>query len=219
MAADARRTTHPIQHPIADESEAMAAFDDITYIKGQAFIRMLESYLGEDAFRAGIRSYMAAHAYSNATTADLWQALTAASGQEVAAIASAYTEQGGVPLERHPRGQRRHAPARVRVGRVHSRRGPRPGRPRGPRRRDCHAPLARAVPARVEPPMTEVAPALDPGDASDQNGRPAEAAPLPCRTRSLGEHGENRRTGGRRPVSEWADAERRGGAGLSEEDA
>jgi aminopeptidase N len=98
MNADSRRTTHPIQHPIADESEAMAAFDGITYIKGQSFIRMLESYLGEETFRAGIRRYMAAHAYSSATTADLWQALTAASDQPVAAIASAFTERAGVPL-------------------------------------------------------------------------------------------------------------------------
>ena len=98
MAEDARRTTHPIQQPIANETEAMAAFDAITYNKGQAFIRMLESYLGEDAFRAGIRAYMKQHAYSNATTADLWNALAAASGKPVAAIAAAYTEQPGVPL-------------------------------------------------------------------------------------------------------------------------
>jgi aminopeptidase N len=98
MSADARRTTHPIQQPIADESEAMAVFDGITYMKGQAFIRMLENYLGEETFRAGIRGYMQAHAFSNATTADLWQALEAASGQPVAAIAAAYTEQAGVPL-------------------------------------------------------------------------------------------------------------------------
>ena len=75
MALDARRTSHPIQQPVANESEAMAAFDGITYNKGQALIRMLESYLGEDAFRAGIRTYMAAHAYGNTTTADLWRAL------------------------------------------------------------------------------------------------------------------------------------------------
>ena len=75
MALDARRTSHPIQQPVADESEAMAAFDGITYSKGQALIRMLESYLGEQAFRDGIRRYMAAHAYGNTTTADLWQAL------------------------------------------------------------------------------------------------------------------------------------------------
>ena len=98
MSADAKRTTHPIQQPVADESEAMAIFDGITYSKGQAFIRMLENYLGEETFRAGIRRYMQAHAFSNATTADLWQALEAASGQPVAAIAAAYTEQAGVPL-------------------------------------------------------------------------------------------------------------------------
>jgi aminopeptidase N len=98
MELDARRTSHPIQQPVANETEAMAAFDGITYSKGQALIRMLESYLGEQAFRDGIRKYMAAHAYGNATTADLWQALEAAAGKPVAAIASTFTEQAGVPL-------------------------------------------------------------------------------------------------------------------------
>jgi aminopeptidase N len=98
MDDDARSTTHPIQQPVANESEAMAAFDAITYNKGQAFIRMLESYLGEDVFRDGIRRYMRDHAFGSATTADLWQALEAASGKPVAGIASAFTEQPGVPL-------------------------------------------------------------------------------------------------------------------------
>src|SRR5262249_18450448 len=75
-----------------------AAFDSITYAKGQAIIRMVESYLGEDAFRAGIRAYMKQHAYSNTTTADLWSALQAASGKPVTAVAAGFTEQGGVPL-------------------------------------------------------------------------------------------------------------------------
>ena len=56
MALDARRTSHPIQQKVNDESEAMTAFDGITYNKGQAFIRMLESYLGENAFRDGLRT-------------------------------------------------------------------------------------------------------------------------------------------------------------------
>ncbi len=98
MALDARRTSHPIQQTVADESVAMTAFDAITYNKGQAFIRMLENYLGADAFRDGIRRYMAAHAYGNATTADLWQALEAATGKPVASIAASFTEQEGVPL-------------------------------------------------------------------------------------------------------------------------
>jgi aminopeptidase N len=63
MEGDARSTTHPIQQRIATEAEANSAFDDITYKKGQSFLRMLESYLGEDVFRDGIRRYIAAHEF------------------------------------------------------------------------------------------------------------------------------------------------------------
>lgn len=98
MESDARSTTHPIQQPIANEAEASSAFDDITYRKGMSFIRMLESFLGEDVFRDGIRKYMAAHKYSNATTADLWNALSEASGKPVVEIAAAWTQQPGFPV-------------------------------------------------------------------------------------------------------------------------
>ena len=98
MEGDARATTHPIQQPIASEGEANNAFDDITYKKGQSFLRMLESYLGEEPFRDGIRRYIQAHQYSNSTTADLWNALDSASGKPVTEIAAAWTEQPGFPL-------------------------------------------------------------------------------------------------------------------------
>ncbi len=98
MTLDARRTSHPIQQAVADQSEANTAFDGITYNKGQALIRMIESYLGDQAFRDGIRTYMAAHAYGNTTTADLWQALEGAAGKPVTGIAASFTEQAGVPL-------------------------------------------------------------------------------------------------------------------------
>ncbi|HEY4282926.1 MAG TPA: M1 family metallopeptidase [Chthoniobacterales bacterium] len=98
MEGDARSTTHPIQQPVATEAEADSAFDDITYQKGQSFIRMLESFLGEEPFRDGIRSYVAAHKYSNSTTADLWSALSEASGKPVNEIAAGWTEQPGFPV-------------------------------------------------------------------------------------------------------------------------
>jgi aminopeptidase N len=59
---------------------------------------MLESFLGENVFRDGIRKYIAAHKYSNTTTADLWQALTEASGKPIGEIAPGWTEQPGFPL-------------------------------------------------------------------------------------------------------------------------
>ena len=98
MEGDARSTTHPIQQPIATEAEANGAFDDITYKKGQSFLRMLESFLGEDVFREGIRQYIAKHKYSNSTTADLWDALSEASKKPVGEIAAGWTEQPGFPV-------------------------------------------------------------------------------------------------------------------------
>ena len=98
MEGDARSTTHPIQQRIETEAEANSAFDDITYKKGQSFLRMLESFLGEEVFRDGIRRYIAAHKYSNTTTADLWNALSEASNKSVGEIAAGWTEQPGFPV-------------------------------------------------------------------------------------------------------------------------
>src|SRR5256885_9705767 len=98
MEGDARATTHAIQQKVATEAEATSAFDDITYKKGQSFLRMLESFLGEEAFRDGIRRYIEAHKYSNSTTADLWNALGEASGKPVVEIAAGWTEQPGFPV-------------------------------------------------------------------------------------------------------------------------
>ncbi len=98
MSVDAWRTTHPIQQPVADESQANDAFDYITYQKGQSFLRMLENFLGESAFRKGIHQYLSDHEYSNTTTADLWNALAKASGQPVKKMAAGWTEQPGFPV-------------------------------------------------------------------------------------------------------------------------
>ena len=98
MALDARPSTHPVRQSITKESEAESAFDDITYEKGAAFLRMLEDHLGEAAFRDGVRRYVARHRGSNTTAADLWAALGAASGRPVAEIASAWIEAPGFPL-------------------------------------------------------------------------------------------------------------------------
>jgi len=104
MEGDARSTTHPIHQPVANEAEAGSAFDDIAYRKGLSFITMLESFLGEEVFRDGIRKYMAAHKLSNTTTADLWNSLSEASGKPVSKIAAAWTEQPGFPVVKVARG-------------------------------------------------------------------------------------------------------------------
>jgi aminopeptidase N len=98
MRRDSLRTTHPILQPVTNENQANDAFDDITYIKGQSFLRMLENYLGEGPFREGLRIYMSKHRYSSTTTADLWAALDKASGKPVSALSAGWTEQPGLPV-------------------------------------------------------------------------------------------------------------------------
>jgi aminopeptidase N len=99
MAADARVSAHAIEQHVTDELQAVNAFDEqITYDKGQAVLRMLEAHLGSDTFRAGVRRLVKERAYSNASTADLWNALSAASGRDVGAVAASWTQQPGFPL-------------------------------------------------------------------------------------------------------------------------
>ncbi len=98
MLLDARPSSHPVIVPIADVEQANQAFDQITYQKGYAVIRMMEEYVGEDGFRAGVRAYMRQHAYGNTVSAQLWDAVEAASGRQARAVADDFTRQQGVPL-------------------------------------------------------------------------------------------------------------------------
>ena len=98
MLLDARAGSHPIVQRISNVSQAEQAFDAITYKKGEAVIRMLETYAGADAWRDGVRAYLAEHAYGNATSEDLWRAIDKAAGKPVSVVARDFTTQPGVPL-------------------------------------------------------------------------------------------------------------------------
>ena len=73
MARDALATTHPVVQHVETVEQASQAFDAITYEKGEAVIRMLEGYVGADAWRAGVRRYIQSHAYGNTVSDDLWR--------------------------------------------------------------------------------------------------------------------------------------------------
>lgn len=73
-------------------------FDLLTYQKGGAVLRMLEQYLGAEAFRKGIGHYLRSHAYGNTETGDLWDALETTSGEPVRSIMDSWIWQGGHPM-------------------------------------------------------------------------------------------------------------------------
>ena len=98
FAVDSLASTRPVEYPVRSPEEAEGMFDVLTYQKGASVLRMLEQYLGADGFRSGIRRYLAAHAYANAETTDLWDAIEEATGEPVRRIMDAWIFQGGYPL-------------------------------------------------------------------------------------------------------------------------
>ena len=73
-------------------------FDLLTYEKGGAVLRMLEQHMGSDAFAKGVALYLNKHAYENAETTDLWDALETSSGEPVRAMMDTWIFQGGHPI-------------------------------------------------------------------------------------------------------------------------
>jgi len=95
---DALASTRPIEFEVISPADAEGMYDILTYEKGAAVVRMLEQYLGDDQFQAGVRLYLERHSYGNTETTDLWDALEEATGQPVRALADTWIFQGGFPL-------------------------------------------------------------------------------------------------------------------------
>lgn len=95
-ATDSVQSVHvAVNHP----DEINTLFDPaIVYAKGSRLMHMLRRWLGDDDFRAGLKIYFEKHQYSNTIGHDLWDALSEASGKDVAAFMDAWLEQPGYPV-------------------------------------------------------------------------------------------------------------------------
>jgi Peptidase family M1 domain len=87
-------TTRKIRQPIASDDDIANAFDDITWQKGAAVIRMFENWPGAAKFRAGVQQYLQENADGNATVTQFVSAV----GQDVAPAFSTYLDQAGAPV-------------------------------------------------------------------------------------------------------------------------
>ena len=98
MHLDAVKTTHPVHAHVKKVEEAAHNFDAISYNKGASILRMLESYVGEEAFRKGVSDYLRKFSYSNATGHDLWESLGEASNLPVTEVAKEWLTRPGFPV-------------------------------------------------------------------------------------------------------------------------
>lgn len=98
LKLDALENTHPIEVEVRHPDEIRTIFDAISYEKGASVLLMLHDYLGDEAFRDGLRLYLKRHAYSNTDTVDLWAALEEISGRPIKEFMGAWTSQSGYPI-------------------------------------------------------------------------------------------------------------------------
>jgi aminopeptidase N/puromycin-sensitive aminopeptidase len=95
---DSLANTRPIHQAAETPAEIQELFDGIAYGKAAAVLRMLESYLGEETFRAGVNAYLQQHRYANATAGDFWDAQAKTSKKPVDSIMPTWVKQPGVPI-------------------------------------------------------------------------------------------------------------------------
>lgn len=98
LSLDALSNTHPVEVPIHHPGEISEIFDKISYSKGASIIRMLANYIGETAFRDGLRYYLKKHSYKNTETVHLWEAFEKVSKKPIRKLMAGFTLQPGFPV-------------------------------------------------------------------------------------------------------------------------
>jgi aminopeptidase N len=97
LGIDALKSTRAIRIKVDTPEEINEVFDAIAYEKTAAVLRMIEKYVGPDAFRKGVASYLKKYAYSNAAGEDFWSEVARVTGKPVDRIMRSFVDQVGAP--------------------------------------------------------------------------------------------------------------------------
>jgi aminopeptidase N len=96
-AVDRTAGANPIRQPLANLEEAGQLYGAIIYQKAPIVMRQLEMMLGAAALRDGLREYLKAHAFGNATWTDLIQLLDRRTPENLARWSRAWVDERGRP--------------------------------------------------------------------------------------------------------------------------
>jgi aminopeptidase N len=98
MGLDTLASTRAIRTKVETPDEINEVFDPIAYEKTGSVLAMIEAYVGPEAFRRGVSSYLKRFAYSNASGEDFWAEMTRVTGKPVDQILRSFVDQPGIPL-------------------------------------------------------------------------------------------------------------------------
>ncbi len=95
-AAERSPSTHPVAgSPAPDALSALQNFDGISYAKGASVLRQLIAHIGDEAFLAGARDHLGAHAFGNGELAEFLDAMGRAAGRDLGDWAQAWLRTAG----------------------------------------------------------------------------------------------------------------------------
>jgi len=97
-AVDATRGTTPVWQTLENLDQAKSNYGAIVYNKAPSVLKQLDYLVGPDAFQRGLRRFLAAHAYGNATWRDLLSAIGAESRRSLDRWGREYILRPGMPV-------------------------------------------------------------------------------------------------------------------------
>lgn len=99
LRRDALDGVQAVQTEVNHPDEISTLFDGaIVYAKGGRLLRMLQHYIGHEAFQTGLKSYFQKYAYQNTEGDDLWRELSATSGKDITQFMNTWISQPGYPV-------------------------------------------------------------------------------------------------------------------------
>ena len=98
LGLDALRSTRAIHTPVDTPAQINEVFDPIAYEKTAGVLGMIEAYVGPEAFRTGVSSYLSKYSLGNAAGEDFWTEVTRVTEKPVNRIMKSFVEQPGAPM-------------------------------------------------------------------------------------------------------------------------
>lgn len=90
--------TNSLWQKLANLDQAKSNYGAIVYNKAPSVLKQLNYLVGEDAFQAGVREFLATHAYANATWQDLLASVSTAAKQPLADFGRNFMLRPGMPI-------------------------------------------------------------------------------------------------------------------------
>ncbi len=95
---DTKTTTEPIQRDLKGNDNPDEVFDALSYDKSQTVLRMVENWIGREAFQKAMKAYFEKYKWKNTDAENLFKILQEVSGKKVTQVIQDFVFQPGVPI-------------------------------------------------------------------------------------------------------------------------